>query len=334
MAGEIVRDTERPGTGAGTIAEPGPPTGDAGDGGDATAELARLSAGATRWISENVDYLDPSYPDLPVTPKVKASLELALLHLFWSRVRPGDDDLARVTETLHKIWRDPEFPRQVAAKPAYFRQYGLIYGALAPAGITGGHHLATLAELAPGGHLAPYGKSPYLRLETRYYADIAGLGHAFESYRELYEASFLANLTTVLPMDIEDAYTITHTVFHLTDFGFRDAGLTDEERERALGIADRLTDHFVEADHWDLTGEFVLTQFCLGADPARTRSGIGGIRSLLAAQTPSGAIPGRFAAQRPGPSATPVELFRKSYHTTLVAALASMIILSGRAGAC
>ena len=183
--------------------------------------------------------------------------------------------------------------------------------------------------MAPDGYLAPYGKSPYLRLEARYYAELAGLRHGFEPYQDLYGASKLANLTSVpIPMDIEDAYVVTHTLFLLTDFAFRNHGLTDRERKRAFAIVDEMTDHFIEVEHWDLTAELVLSQFCLGEDPTRTRSGAAGIRTLLAAQLPSGAIPGRFAAQRPPASASAVELFRKSFHTTLVAAILSLIVLS------
>lgn len=302
-----------------------------GQAAEEAAGLARLSAGARSWMDHNLDYLDPSFSDLPVTPKVKASLELALLSRLWTRFRPDDEELGRLTAAVHRIWENPDFPRQLSAAPNYFRQYGLIYGALAPPGAACGFHKAILEQLAPGGYLAPYGKSPYLRLETRYYADLAGLDHQFESYQELYAASFVANLDAVrLPMDIEEAYDITHTIFHITDFGARDPGLAPDERERVLDIADQLTGHFVEIEYWDLIAEFLLARHCLGEDPTRTRSGAAAVHALLDAQTPSGAIPGRFAAQRPPATAPPLELFRKSFHTTLVTAIAAMAILPAR----
>lgn len=287
--------------------------------------MRRLSEGARRWMVGSLRYLAPDFPDLPVTPKAKACLELALLRRLWDRVRPTDEGLAEVSAAVDAIWADPDFPDQVAAAPGYFRQYGLIYGALAPPGAT--RHRATLEQLAPGGRLATYGKSPYLRLETRYYADLAGLDHQFESYRVLYERSELANLTEVSP-DIEEAYRVTHTLFHLTDFGARPPQLTEAERRHALGIVDRLTDHFIAVEHWDLTAELLLSQHCLGQDPTRTRSGAAGVRALLGVQTADGRIPARFAAQRPPEASPPVSLFRFAYHTTLVTALASMISLA------
>lgn len=279
-------------------------------------------------MSRSLEYLDPEYRGLPVTPKLKASLELALLRRLWARSRPDDAGLRDVAALVDKIWRDAEFPRQIAAAPGYARQYGLMYGALAPPGLFGGFHRAVLEKLTPDGYLMPFGKLPWLRLETRYYADLAGVDHRCESYRKLYEISFLANLTTVLPMEMQDAYSITHTLFHLTDFGIRDAGLTGEERARARRIVDELTFHFVAADYWDLVAELLLTQFCLGLDPTRTPSGVAAIRCLAQAQTSVGAIPGRHAGQRVTESVPAIDFFRRSYHTTLVTALVAMIILS------
>ncbi|WP_182888059.1 DUF6895 family protein [Microbispora sp. H10885] len=294
----------------------------------ATGDLERLSAGARRWISDNLEYLDPSYSGLPVTPKVKACLELAQLCAIWTRLRPDDEDLAKVAATVRKIWHDPDFPRQLTAMPRYYRAYGLAFGALAPPGLTDGRHWAVLGELAPGGFFPLYGRSPHVRLETRYYAERAGLRHDFPSYRELYESTLLADWTTTYPVDIEDAYVITHILFHLSDFGARDPGFTDDERRRIFQVLDELTTHFVEIDYWDLVGEFLLSQSLVGEDPTRTRSGLAAIRNLLEAQLPSGAIPGRYAAQRPPESASAVEVFRKAYHTTLVTAMATMITLS------
>lgn len=296
---------------------------------EARANLERLFARALHWSSHNVAYLDPADTELPALPKLKARTELALLSRLWTRLRPQDEDLGPVTALVHKLWQDPDTPRPAETAPAKYRQFVLTYAALAPAGVPTEFHRTPLAEIAPGGYLAPYGKSPYLRLEARYYAELAGLRHGFESYQDLYQASILGNLRSVpLPMDIEDAYKVTHTLFLMTDFASRDHGLTDRERKRAFGIVDEMTDHFIEVEHWDLTAEMVLSQFCLGEDPTRTRSGAAGIRTLLDAQTPSGAIPGRYAAQRAPESATAVEFFRKSFHTTLVAAIASMVILS------
>src|SRR5690242_19424721 len=85
------------------------------------SELERLSAGARRWIVDNLEYLDPSNPALGDTAKVKASLELAVLCRIWTRLRPGDRQLAAPTAMARKIWQDKDFPLRMATTPRYLR---------------------------------------------------------------------------------------------------------------------------------------------------------------------------------------------------------------------
>ncbi|MEV5704088.1 hypothetical protein [Actinoallomurus sp. NPDC052274] len=257
-----------------------------------------------------------------MTPRAKALLQLAQLRHYWAKVRPADPGLGEVTALVERVWRRPDFARRLAADRRYARPFLLMYGALAPT--PDGPHRTALARLAADGYLAPRGKSPYLRLETRYYADLAGVAHRIESYGELYESSELAR-RTLSAAELEPC-NVAHTVFYLGDFGFRDPGLTPEARRRALRVVEELTERGVRRGEWDLVGKLLLTQFCLGADPARTPSGAAGVRLLARAQRPDGAIPGRSHADRADGSATPVAFFRKAYQATLVTALASLII--------
>jgi hypothetical protein len=293
--------------------------------------LDQLSAGALDWLGRNLAFFNPYSADSRASRhlKVKAALELALLCHCWARLRPGDDQLGEATELIRMLWQRPDFPQLIAAaQPDYARQYGLIYGALAPAGIDGALCRATLAELAEAGHLEPRGKSPYLRIETRYYADKAGLGHGIEPYEELIGQSVLVRPPAALPMTNADAYAITHTSFYLSDFGFRDLGLARGSRESAQRLVARMLAYCARADRWDLACELVLTQFCLGEDPCRTPSGTAGLQSLVQAQAPDGAIPGRSKAQVPAAAAPASESFLRAYHTTLVTALMAVIVSS------
>src|SRR5215472_6140523 len=229
--------------------------------GEARDDIDRLLAGALGWVISNIGYLDPASAEVPTeTPKVKAILELGQFCHIWARLRPDDDRINEIAAFVRKMWQLPEFPGLVAAEPRLARQYGLIYGGLAPAGITSGFHQAVLADLAVEGYLAPRGKDSYLRAETRYYADLAGVGHQIESYPELYACSLLAQLATALPITKHDAYTITHTVFYLTHFGLRDLDLARDERERAHRIVCELTDYHVQHDEWELAVECALAQ--------------------------------------------------------------------------
>ncbi|MFJ4779982.1 DUF6895 family protein [Streptomyces sp. NPDC088762] len=293
--------------------------------------VTSLSAGARRWIGLHAAYLDSpaARAELPVTPRVKALLQLAMLRRYWEKRAPADPALAGVTAVVEDVWQRPDFPRLLTVEERYGRQFELMYAALAPAGAATDAPRAVLARLAAGSYLTPGRKPPFLHLEARFYADLAGAPHRFASYEELYEASPLPRAAT-LPVADLDGCQVAHTVLYLSDFGLREPRLPEVERGRALRVVERLTDHCVGLGDWDVAAKLLIAQYCLGADPLRTPSGAAALRMLVAAQAADGAIPGRCAAERLPADATPVQYFRKSYKVTLVVALMTLIVTGAR----
>jgi hypothetical protein len=293
-------------------------------------DLRRLREGTLGWVRHHAGYLDsPSgRAELPAVPRAKAFLQLAGVYRGWARVRPGDTGQAEVGALVRRVWRRPELPDAFAADARYTRQYRLMYCALAPA--AAGPRAEVLARLAADGYLSLPTGSPYLRLEIAYYAEMAGIEHGIGSYRELYAASLLAGRAAALPITDAQACTIAHTIFYLSDYGLRVPGLDRSEVERARRIVAELTGHYLRRDEWDNAAKFVLAQFCLGLDPARTRSGAAAIRMLAGVQETSGAIPCAAIQLMPGPAATPTQRFRKAYQTTLMTALMSVMVSSAR----
>ncbi|MGW0421421.1 DUF6895 family protein [Streptomyces sp. NPDC003015] len=116
------------------------------------------------------------------------------------------------------------------------------------------------------------------------------------------------------------AYDITHTVFHLTDWGENPDGLP-------AGIAGYLADwlpawldDWLDLQRWDLLGELLVVDACLPRPTFDERAWEG----FAAAQQPDGAMP----AVREMPPGGPDEVFDVVYHPTLVAAFASVVATS------
>ncbi|MGA5193007.1 DUF6895 family protein [Streptomyces exfoliatus] len=336
--------------------------------------LEQLSAGALDWLGTRLDHFDPfSASGRSATHgKAKAALELALLCHCASRPaggapgdtlaggpdgavdsgpgggvgsRPGGSPsdapsaLGGATALVRRLWQDPDFPRLLDDVPPYASTYRLVYAALAPDGIDDTQCRAALGLLDPA-FLAPGRKSPYRRIEIRYYADKAGVRHAVESYAELLPGSPLVALRPATlghaasedtaPLTTPEAYALTHTAFYLGDFGRTTTGLTGSALAHARDLVDRMLWHCVGHERWDLAAELVLTQFILGSDPLDTPSGAAAVECLVRAQRSDGALPGRSAALAASPSASAGEFFRKAYHTTLVTALAALTVQSPR----
>ncbi|MFH9728043.1 DUF6895 family protein [Streptomyces sp. NPDC017254] len=316
--------------------------------------LEQLSAGALDWLGRNLDHFDPFSASARTAThgKAKAALELALLCHRAARPTDAPDPLAGATALVRKLWQDPDFPRLFDEVPAYASTYRLIYAALAPDGIDDAQCRAGLALLDPE-FLSPHGKSPYQRIEVRYYADKAGVRHGIEPYAELLPRSPLVAFRaagppespedhasgsgsgsgepapeSVEPLTTPRAYALTHTAFYLGDFGRTDPAVAGDDLDHARELVRRSLLHCVAHDRWDLAAELVLTQFILGSDPLRTPAGAAAVDCLVRAQRPDGAIPARSAALMGPPSAPPGAFFRKAYHTTLVTALMASVVSS------
>jgi hypothetical protein len=263
---------------------------------------------------------------LPDNRKVKAALELAVVCHRWAKLGSTTDVFDQADALLRTIWGRAEFLELIDTHggPQGDSQR-LVYAALAPAGVRDDLRAAALARVRAGDFLAPGTKTPCQRLETRYYAEKANVPHGIESYRELAERSLLLH-PPAPPVAVGDAYTITHTAFYLSDYGYRAAGLAAADRTRAEDATRGLLTASVGEQQWDLTGELVITLACLGGDPTATPEGRAGIDCLARAQRDDGAIPGRSAAANVSPTLPPDRFFRRAYHTTLVTALLTLIV--------
>jgi hypothetical protein len=306
----------------------GPDTGASAADDEIEEAVRTLAQGSRQWIRRNAGYLDSpeGLAALPLTPRVKALLQLALLCRVWARTFPRDPALAETLAVVEHAYQRPEFPHAEALDPRYSRPLRLMYGALAPAGAGAETRAAVLNGLQAEDFLTVRPESPYLHLEVRFFADIAGVEHALASRAELYAASELARADAADVSGL-DSCNITHTVLYLSEFGLRDPGLTEAQREHSARVLQPLTDHRVRCGDWDAVGKLLLAQHSLGLDPLRTESGRSGVRLLARIQHPDGAIPGKSAAEHAVAADTPERFFRLSYQTTLVT-LMSMLVLT------
>lgn len=293
-----------------------------------SGDLLRLRAGSCDWVRRNAGYLDSAagHEELPLLPRAKAFLQLAVVSRCWDRVRPVDPGVAEVGALVRDVWSRDDLPAAFATSARYTRQYSLMYCGLASS--TGTSRGDVLGRLTADGYLATASRSPYLRLEVAYYADMAGAAHGNGSYRDLYRASLLAARTSALPITDDDACTIAHTIFYLSDYGLRTPDLDRAELDRVRGLVVELTEHYSGLAEWNHVAKFLLAQCCLGLDPTATPSGTAALRVLADAQEDSGALPSAALGLLPGCDATASQRFRRAYQTTLMTALMALMVSS------
>jgi hypothetical protein len=117
-------------------------------------------------------------------------------------------------------------------------------------------------------------------------------------------------------------YAMTHTVFHLTDWGARPRGLPEHLQAYLHAWLPAWLEVYVEAGHWDVVAEMLIVDLCLTEPdhPVATWD------PLARAQQPDGllpAVPGRVPRDT-------ARAFRNHYHSTVVGAIAGTLAVSRR----
>ncbi|MBM7171937.1 hypothetical protein JQK87_26790 [Streptomyces sp. G44] len=141
---------------------------------------------------------------------------------------------------------------------------------------------------------------------------------------EAFRRTWLARRPEPWTVDTRTGYDITHTVFHLTDWGERPEGLPADVADHLSQWLPVWLDDWLDLERWDLLGELLVVDACL-PDPTLDAPSWEG---FAAAQQPDGAMP----AVRAMPEGDPEDVFDVVYHSTLVAAFASVLATSRAMG--
>lgn len=153
---------------------------------------------------------------------------------------------------------------------------------------------------------------------------VIGLASPWSEPR-LFPRTALAACPRVDQLDESQAYSLTHTVFFMTDFGSRPQDLPAACREYLDDNLARWVESFRRRGHFDLVAELALTCCCAGGEAAWAES------VLKASQAEDGMVPGPgLRSQALVAGVTPERRrFLENYHTTLAAIMASFAATVG-----
>jgi hypothetical protein len=301
------------------------------------------------WLEGNRDGFALPRGAVPELFPLKALGELAAIAgVLWRRQDLPAELRARLHALLAFAWQELE-QGEVFARYLDQRAYPVLGTTYAVFERLGWRHEATRQRLAemgrPGGlsgSRAPATREAGEPVAAQYGADgvavlCLGLALAWEALdlpspwqrARLYPHTRLAHRPEVAELALPDAYSLTHTVFFMTDWGAAPEGLPAAERTYLAEWAPRWMDAFRRQQHFDLYAELAVVLCCIEAPcPAEAES------VLAAAQEADGAVPGpadRIAERTRGIEDPGRRRFVSCYHTTLAATLASYALGPGLA---
>jgi hypothetical protein len=278
---------------------------------------------------------------------VKAFGELALVYAYLQEWRnPALSEHLPLWRTfIIKHLEDPAFAQLARKRPAIAFAYLIPYLMLRATGYRSAYHEETLRLLRRGNLLRAAEVVPYRVLEREHALYKSGWTRDEPRWRHLARATVLLQCNNPAAWDDEAAYSVTHTLFYLTDFGNRDAHLSLSELDRAVDTVECLLLHYWRIGHWDLVGELLVNLNCLRncGSPIYEAAA----RAYHAAWREDGTVPGTHRAIRASPARGEAArqldrdkavtrktsaLFRLRYHPTLVAVLYCATAINTRSG--
>lgn len=140
----------------------------------------------------------------------------------------------------------------------------------------------------------------------------------------LASATWLGATPEPWALDWNTAYDVTHTVFHLTDWGAIPLGLPEPMRSYLRQWLPVWVDIWTELGQWDLVGELLLVDACIGDPQCPAQAW----EQMLAVQRPDGLTP-----RDNDPIEEDADLaFKNHEHTAVVAIMAGTITLARAVG--
>jgi hypothetical protein len=302
-------------------------------------DVHAVGEAALRWASEHRAHFrlgeDALAPHGDVNRTWKPLGELAQVCVSVRRAAPPGDRLhTTASDLLGYAWRLTRdgalFHELQRLEP--FSTYALeVYAAFASAGLrhAGFEELVSATVRTRNWRLTeqqPNRRLGLLNSERRV---------GFPQHRPVTEAlraTWLGGLPEPWTFESASGYTLTHVVFHLTDWGGEVAGVPGDIARYLTAWLPAWLDSCVDDDQWDLACELLAVAASLPSPPrAETLGGVW--EALAAAQDEGGALP----ETGPGTAGRTVRRdFATCYHSTLMAAFAAALTLGrahGREGA-
>jgi hypothetical protein len=305
-----------------------------GAGPAAAADPRRVGVRALEWISAHRHGFglgpDPLAPGTDVNRTWKPLGELAqVCAVVRRRTSRSDPAHGLAADLLAHAWRLTGHGRLFAdlARLEPFATYPLeVYAAFAAEGLREPRFEELAAAVARTGGWRTTEQQPNRRLgilncERR--AGLPGHGAAAPALRR----TWLGTLPEPWTFERTAGYTLTHVVFHLTDWGLRPGDVPADVAGYLETWLPPWLDTCAEDAQWDLTCELLAVAAALPR-PLPPAACADAWTALARAQDGAGCLP-ELGAARGRPAAPRV--FATSYHSTLMAAFAAFLTL-GRAG--
>lgn len=291
------------------------------------ARLEWYASQSLNWLTSKLGEFSPLRSGRIEDFYLKAFAELTLVYAFLQQCEHPRliDHLSTWRTFITGQCENPVYAQGPRKQPVIAFTYLVAYLMLRSIGYRSTYFEETLEHLTRRGYLRCVELVPYRVLDREYLLWKSGYVSSEPPWRRLYQATVLGQGRGPLCLDNEAAYSVTHTLFYITDFGNRTGPFSSEEIEFIGTVLECLLLHYWRVGNWDLVGELLISLNCLGLRNSVIYASAA--TAFERAWQSDGSVPAkREFADRQKPDREcqekeEVKKFHDSYHTTLVGVL-------------
>ncbi len=268
-----------------------------------------------RWLVENRQRFWPADIANPETAKEIGELAILYAQSVGSQAMKEDHDIKTIGTFLKDFFSLPEIAHLARRRPGYHSAYIIPYLFLRSADLRIKDYEETVQSLAAAGYPEACETMPFRSMELHYATWKAKLSEDRPGCEGIYHATTLAMCKNPIYLVNWEVYSITHSLFYLTDFFGPPARISEPDRQRFGDMLEALMVHYWRKSNWDLTGELLIN--LLSLDFAQRPAFVRCSQAFMQAWRSDGTLPGpSFNLQ--AEHIDDEYVFRNSYHTTLV----------------
>jgi hypothetical protein len=302
--------------------------------------LLQIYRGTLNWIGSNLAYfkVTSSDDDLTVVREVKPIAELGLACDLLLRVERVINFGSRrttnfVTDVLKQCWKELEYGEKIRCLllkyPDLFSLV-TVYPPFWRAGFKNEALDSAIRSLSSDSSIRALEFPAWRLIDFAVALNALNVPSPWKLKHE-YKRTWLGQLPAPWMLSDSAAYSLTHTVFYTTDFGFKPNGLSPQPRRYITRWIRTWSTHYARIENFDLLGEMLMVGYCIGMKGLTEP-----LRYLARSQHANGAVPGpeTIAASLGFSHHSRIahEKFLLNYHTTIVALMTSILGLKQRSG--
>lgn len=288
--------------------------------------LEKMFNAIQQWINNNKNEFFPLCTNKINPLRSKAIVELAFMCMYYSRFYDINNDkmMANTLSFLIKTIKTPIYRERIIRNPALLSMYGTVYVALRNCGYEDKNLRKMFQTVLNQGYATKIERIGFRKMDL-FYLLACGNFEQDISIEKIFSETILSTNPPIIHLLDSDVYSITHTLFYLTDFGRKDISFISQKKQKYIKwLITILLGIYIRERNWDIVGELMIACICIQWYPTTLLNL--GWEELIENQLFDGSIPGpSFSLEQYNKldaSNKRTYIFEQNYHTTLVTFMA------------